>query len=50
MSEPGNEKRSELEIVKTAQQGDKAAEEFLLEKYRKNVLIPGPILLSGGGR
>jgi len=39
MSEPGNEKRSELEIVKTAQQGDKAAEEFLLEKYRKNVLI-----------
>ncbi|MBU4440526.1 MAG: RNA polymerase sporulation sigma factor SigH [Acetobacterium sp.] len=34
-----NEKISEAEIVNRAQQGDKDAEEFLLEKYRKNVLI-----------
>ena len=34
-----NEKISESEIVSRAQQGDKEAEEFLLEKYRKNVLI-----------
>jgi RNA polymerase sporulation-specific sigma factor len=30
---------NENEIIKNAQQGDKEAEEFLLEKYRKNVLI-----------
>ncbi|MBP8031792.1 MAG: RNA polymerase sporulation sigma factor SigH [Acetobacterium sp.] len=34
-----NDKISESEIVSRAQQGDKEAEEFLLEKYRKNVLI-----------
>jgi RNA polymerase sporulation-specific sigma factor len=39
MIKTGNDKQSETEIVKIAQQGDKQAEEFLLEKYRKNVLI-----------
>ncbi|MBU4542136.1 MAG: sigma-70 family RNA polymerase sigma factor [Firmicutes bacterium] len=39
MIKTGKDKQSETEIVKIAQQGDKAAEEFLLEKYRKNVLI-----------
>lgn len=34
-----DEKRSESEMVNSAQQGDKLAEEFLLEKYRKHVLI-----------
>lgn len=35
ISDNGNEN----EMIKRAQQGDKEAEEFLLEKYRKNVLI-----------
>ncbi|WP_296557614.1 sigma-70 family RNA polymerase sigma factor [uncultured Acetobacterium sp.] len=39
MIKTGKDQQSETEIVKIAQQGDKAAEEFLLEKYRKNVLI-----------
>lgn len=34
-----NNKLAESEIVRRAQQGDKEAEEYLLEKYRKNVLI-----------
>ena len=39
MVKMSNDKISESEIVHRAQQGDKEAEEFLLEKYRKNVLI-----------
>ncbi|MBC3798490.1 RNA polymerase sporulation sigma factor SigH [Acetobacterium tundrae] len=39
MVKTNNEKFAELEIVESAQQGDKEAEQFLLKKYRKNVLI-----------
>lgn len=44
-----SEKKLETDLVKRAQSGDKEAEEFLLEKYRKIVLIRARAYYLVGG-
>ncbi len=49
MENKNNEKKLESDLVKRAQSGDKEAEEFLLEKYRKIVLIRARAYYLVGG-
>ncbi|AFA49619.1 sigma-70 family RNA polymerase sigma factor [Acetobacterium woodii] len=49
MENKSNEKKLESDLVKRAQSGDKEAEEFLLEKYRKIVLIRARAYYLVGG-
>ena len=49
MKENDNDILTENELVKRAQQGDKEAEQFLLKKFRKNVLIRSRSFYLVGG-